>query len=255
MDGDSHRYAGTLLLITAMTCLGTGTTQAQTPPKPGATRMVCWQDNAGNRACGDSVPAQYADRQRTVLDGSGRTIKVVPGALTPAQRAEKDAQARETAALQQAADQQAAYDRALLATYSRPQELAELRDDRLSSLDTRISLAESGLKRDSVSLAELRSRLPAEGSTEKPWPRLLNQIKTYEAAVTDSQRALSDMYKERDGVCANFARDIQRFQELKSGTVAYQSPCPALGTLDQPAAAGPATASSSNTVKVQPKIK
>jgi hypothetical protein len=217
--------------------------------------MVCWKDNAGNRACGDSVPAQYADRQRDVLDGSGRTIKVIPGALTPEQRAAKEAQARETAALQQAADQQAAYDRALLATYSKPQELAELRDDRLSSLDTRISLAESGLKRDSVSLAELRSRLPPEGSAEKPWPRLLNQIETYEAAVTDSQRALADMRKERDVVCANFARDIQRFQELKTGTVVYQSPCPAPGSLDQPIATGPATASSNSTVKLQPKVK
>lgn len=255
MDGDSRRYAGTLLLIAALTCLGTGQAPAQTPPKPGATRMVCWTDSAGRRACGDAVPAEYASKERSVLDGSGRTIKVIPGALTPAQRAEKEAQAREMAAVQQAADQQAAHDRSLLATYSRPQELAELRDDRLSSLDTRISLAESGLKRDSVSLAELRSRLPAEGSAEKPWPRLLNQIKTYEQAVTDSQRALAEMHKERDNVCSTFAHDIQRFQELKSGTVAYQSPCPAPGSLDAPAPAGPATASNNNTVKLQPKVK
>lgn len=244
-----------MLLIAATICWGPGLAQAQTPPKPGAKRMVCWEDDAGRRACGDAVPAQYADRQRAVLDGSGRTIKVIPGAMTPAQRAEQEAQARELAALQQAADQQAAYDRALLATYSKPQELAELRDDRLSSLDIRISLAESGLKRDTVTLAELRSRLPPEGAAEKPSPRLLNQIKSYEDALADAQRALGDMHREREGMCASFARDIQRFQELKTGTASYESTCPAPGSLEAPVAAGPNTASSNGTVKLQPKIK
>ncbi|MGH8518118.1 MAG: hypothetical protein ACREUE_11730, partial [Panacagrimonas sp.] len=125
MDGDSRRHAGTLLLIAAMTFGVSGLAQGQTPPKAGSTRMVCWQDDAGRRACGDAVPAQYANRQRAVLDGSGRTIKVIPGALTPEQRASQEAKSREVAALQQAADQQAAYDRALLATYSKPEELVE----------------------------------------------------------------------------------------------------------------------------------
>lgn len=251
MDRDLRRNAGTLLWIAATALLGSGLAQAQTPPKAGATRMVCWQDDAGRKACGDSVPARYADRQRSVLDGSGRTVKVIPGALTPEQRAEKEARSRELAALQQAADQQAAYDRALMATYSRPEELVELRDDRLESLDIRISLAEAGLKRDTVTLAELRSRLPAEGAAEKPPPRLLAQIKNYEEAIADSQRGLAELHRNREGVCTTFARDIERFQELKTGSAAFQSPCPAPGSLVPDAA----TASSGDTVKLQPKVK
>jgi hypothetical protein len=239
------------VLVATLALLGTGLTQAQTPPKAGSTRMVCWHDDAGRKACGDSVPAKYADRQRSVLDGSGRTIKVIPGALTPAQRAEQEAKARELAVLQQAADQRAAYERALMATYSKPEDLAELRNDRLEALDTRISLAEAGLQRDSVSLAELRSRLPGEGSSEKPAPRLLNQIKGFEESVTDSQRALGDLRRDRENLCNTFARDIQRFQELKTGSVTYQSACPAPGSLDTAAA----TASNNDTVKLQPKPK
>lgn len=254
MDGDPRRLAGTLLTLAATALLAAAPAQSQTPPKAGGTRLVCWQDDAGRKACGDSVPAKYADRQRSVLDGSGRTIKVIPGALTPAQRAEQEAQAREVAAMQQAADQQAAYDRALMATYSRPEDLAELRDDRLESLDTRIALAEAGLQRDSVSLAELRSRLPAEGAADKPTPRLLNQIKGYEEAVAHSQRALGEMRRDRENLCTTFARDIQRFQELKSGAVTYQSPCPAPGSLEAPAAVA-GTGAGKDTVKLQPKIK
>lgn len=255
MDGDLRRNAGILLLGAAVALLGVGVAQAQSPPKGAGKRMVCWQDDAGRKACGDSVPAQYADRQRAVLDGSGRTIKVIPGAMTPEQRAEHEAQARELAALQQAEDQRAAYDRALLATYSKPQDLAELRDDRLESLDIRISLAEAGLKRDSVSLAELRSRLPAEGSAEKPTPRLLRQIKGFEESVSASQRALGEMRRDRESVCTNFARDIRRFQELKSGTVTYESPCPAPGSLNEETAGDAKTASAGETVKLQPQVK
>lgn len=251
MDGDSRRHAGNLLLIAAMTLAVSGLATAQTPPKAGSTRMVCWQDDAGRRACGDSVPAQYANKQRAVLDGSGRTIRVIPGALTPEQRAAHEAKAREVAVLQQAADQQAAYDRALTATYSKPEELVELRDDRLDSLDTRISLAEASVKRDTVTVAELRSRLPAQDSDEKPTPRLLNQIKTYEQALADSQRIASDLRRDREAVCATFARDIQRFQELKGGTVTFQSSCPAPGSLQAPATA----ANSNDTVKVQPSVR
>lgn len=254
MDGDLRRNAGSLLLSAALALSGVSGALAQSPPKGAGKRMVCWTDDAGRKACGDSVPAQYADRQRAVLDGSGRTIKVIPGAMTPEQRAEQEAKARELAALQQAEDQRAAYDRALLATYTRAEELAELRDDRLESLDIRIGLAEAGLKRDSVSLAELRSRLPAEGSSEKSPPRLLNQIKAFEESVADSQRALGEMRRDRENLCSTFARDIQRFQELKTGTVTYQSPCPAPGSLDPSLAGGKATAPT-NTVKLQPQIK
>ncbi len=228
MDGDRPARGNTWLLLAAAV-LFSSTAVAQT----GNKRLVCWTDDLGRKACGDSLPAQYANKQRTIIDSSGRTVKVIPAAIAPEQRAAAEAQARVDAIAKRAAEQQDAYDRALLATYSRPQELAELRNDRLASIDTTIELSESAARRNAVSVAELRARLPAADSKEKPHPALLKQIESFETALADSQRSLGDMRKARERLCSTFTRDILRFQELKSGGVTFNSPCPAVGSLSQ----------------------
>lgn len=224
MRGDRPALAGVWLLL-AVAALTPPNVQAQ------SKRLVCWTDEMGRKACGDSLPPKYADKPRNIIDSSGRTVKVVPGALTQEQRAAMEARARQDAVAQRAADQQSAYDRALLATYANPQELAALRDDRLASIDTSIELSESAARRDTVSVAELRARLPAAGSKEKPQPRLLKQITEFEASLSATQHSLAALRKNRETLCNNFTRDISRFQELKNGTVAFSSPCPAIGSL------------------------
>jgi len=232
MRGDRPASAGLWLLIAVVVL---------TPPTvlagPGNKRLVCWTDDMGRKACGDSLPPKYADKARNIIDSSGRTVKVVPGAMTQEQRVALEAKARQDAVSQRAADQQSAYDRALLATYATPQELAALRDDRLTSIDTSIELSEAAVRRDTVSVAELRARLPAAGSKEKPEPRLLAQITEFEQSLADAQRSLASMRKNRETLCNNFTRDIRRFQELKNGAVTFTSSCPAAGSLSSDTAA------------------
>jgi hypothetical protein len=215
---------------------------ALTLPGPGTAagkRMVCWTEDSGARACGDSIPPRYAGSKKEILDSSGRTIKVIPGTLSPEQRAAKAEQAERDAVAQREAERQAAYERALLTTYAQPQELAALRDDRLATIDTRIRLTEAAAARDAVSVAELRARLP-ESDAGKPAPAaLLQKIAEFEASLASNQRAVIDMRRQRDEICTTFARDMRRYQQLKSGSVAFESPCPAPGAFapaeDQPA--------------------
>lgn len=223
-----HPVIGKGRLIAALVAgLACAPLAAQTGASGGGKRLVCWTDEHGIRTCGDSVPPRYADKERQVLDRAGRTVKVIPGAMTPEQRAAHEAaKARETEA-QREAERQAAYDRALLNTYTRPQELAALRDDRLATVDTRIRLTESAAARDAVAVAELRARLPQEGSGKKPGARLQASIAEFETSLAANQRAVADMRKQREEICKTFTRDIHRFQELKHGRVDYDSPCPA----------------------------
>lgn len=239
MRGERPAFSGLCLLLAAaiLTAPTAGAQSAgqQRTPTGGHKRLVCWTDDAGRKACGDSLPPQYADKTRAIIDSAGRTVRVVPGALTPEQREAMEAKAREDAVAQRAADQQSAYDRALLATYSTPQELAALRDDRLASLDTSIELSEASARRDAVSVAELRARLPAADSKEKAPTRLLKQVAEFEKSLAETQRSLGLMRKNRDALCNNFSRDIRRFQELKNGAVTFSSPCPAAGSLSEDA--------------------
>lgn len=202
-------------------------------------RMVCWTEDNGARACGDTIPPRYAGREKEILDSSGRTVKVIPGTLTPEQRAAKAEQAQRHAVAQREAERQAAYERALLTTYDQPQELAALRDNRLATVDTRIRLTEAAAARDAVSVAELRARLPAPG-TGKPAPAaLLQKISEFEASLASNQRAVADMRRQREEICTTFALDIRRFQQLRTGSVTFESPCPPPGaftpTQDRPA--------------------
>ena len=230
MSGERRTLGGLWLLLAALLAFPS-IASAQSPSRPSGKKLVCWNDELGRRSCGDSVPPRYADKQRNVMDGTGRTVKVIPGALTPEQRAAAEAKAKQDAIAQRAADQQAAYDRALLATSARPQDLAAVRDDRLSSVDTTIELSEAAARRETVSVAELRARLPPPGSKDKAPPGLLKQIAEFETSLAHTQRSLSEMRKNRETLCANFTRDIERFQLLKSGTVTYTSPCPVAGSL------------------------
>lgn len=229
MRGETRSLAAACLLLATALVSSTAALAQSKPPPPSHKRMVCWTDDAGRKSCGDALPSNYADKQRTILDGTGRAAKVIPGAMTAEQRAVMDAKARDDAAAQRVADQQAAHDRALLATYATPKELAALRDDRLSSIDTSIELSEAAVRRDTVSLAELRARLPASGAA--PNPRLTKQIAQFEDSLTSAQRLLGEMRTNREALCNSFTRDIARFQELKNGTVTYSSPCPAPGSL------------------------
>lgn len=232
--------AGMIALALAL-CAMSPSLQAQAKK-----RLVCWTDNAGNRACGDAVPPQYANKQMVILDGSGRTVKVIPGALTPEQRAEQEAQALIEAEQQRVADKQAAHDRALTATYSTAQDIAELRDSRLAIIDSQIDIAESAARRDAVSLAELRARLPLPDSEQKPAPELVQNVERFEQGIAETQRGITDLRRKREQLCEESARDILRFQELKSGVVSFRSPCPPPGSLatdsEKPADLGAARA-------------
>lgn len=202
---------------------------------PSKKRLVCWDDEVGNRSCGDAVPARYAGKEKQVLDQSGRTIKTIPGDLTPEQRAAQTLQLQQEAEAKRVADQQAAYDRALTATYSTPQDLVVLRNDRLTTIDTTLEIREAAARRDSVTLAELRTRLPEAGSKAVPDPAVVKSISQYEASLAENQKVIADLIRSRETICTNFTRDIQRFQELKTGTATFASPCPAGGSLHRPA--------------------
>lgn len=226
-----------LALVAAV--FGAGAIAANSPPSkaPAKKRVVCWTEEGGRRSCGDAVPAQYAAREKTILDEKGRVVRVIPAALTGEQLAAREAAAREAQIAKAEADKQDAYDRALTATYSRPQELAALRDDRLAALDTSIEVTGEAITRDEASLAGLRKRLPAPGSTDKAPAVLLKKIAGFESSLGDNRRALAEMRQKREALCTTFERDIRRFQELKGGVVSFQSPCPAPSALKTAGAA------------------
>ncbi len=192
-------------------------------------KVVCWKDDAGRRACGNAVPPKYAKKERQILDSVGRTREVIPAEMTAEEREAAQAKAQAEAKAALARERQAAYDRALLQTYSETHELIALRNDRLATIDTRTDLTQAAARRDASALADLRSRLPEPGSRKKAHPRLLANIEKFEGLVAANTRAISELVQNRADICTSFTRDIKRFQEITLGRVDQDSPCPPPG--------------------------
>lgn len=183
------------------------------PDGDGSVRVFKWTDERGVVHYGDSVPAEYAQSDRSVLNGQGVELSHAPGQRSAAQLSAEDQAAQQAA-------QRAQHDRFLLATYASAQEIEQLRDERLDqiagqikasssyidSLSTRLTaLQERAMHFEPYSSAPTARRMPDELAEELV--RTVNESRTQRAALESKRRAEVDMR-------AQFEADLQRYREL-----------------------------------------
>ncbi len=171
--------------------------------------VQCWQDDRGQRVCGDVVPPAEARRQRELVDQRGVTKKVLP-----AQKSAAEAEA--AARSQRDREQGLAYDRYLLQAYTSVADIERTRDERLAVLDGRLRLAEKSLGDTEATLRDLNQRAAAKPDSGEPAnPKLRARIDEFNAAKIDSAEAMKRIRSEREKISADFARDILRYRELR----------------------------------------
>ena len=179
-------------------------------------KVQCWTDEHGHRACGDSVPPQYADKERDVVNQRGVVVDKKERAKTAAEveaaeRAEQQAEEE-----RKRVKQQEAYDRFLMQTYQSVDELETARDARLSALTTRINLADKAAHDSQKTLETLKARAADLQKEGKPADEKLNKhIAAFQRSTEDNTKALEQLKTEHDAVDAEFTRDIARYQELR----------------------------------------
>lgn len=200
-------------------------------------KLQCWTDDRGQRACGDAVPPGEARRQRAIIDQRGVVKKVLP-----AQKSAAEIEAQLKA--QRAREQAEAYDRYLLQAYQSVDEIGRARDERIAAIDARLRIAEKSLADASATLNELRQRAataaPAAPAATKPAaeeidPKLADKIATFTASRASQAEAVTRLRHERERIQSDFARDINRYRELRAPAPAATAPTP-------PAAPEPAPA-------------
>lgn len=166
-----------------------------------AATVQCWKNDAGQRICGDAVPPSEVRRQRELVDQRGITQKVLPAQKSAA---EVEVEAR----TQREREQALAYDHYLLQSYTSVADIERTRDERITALDGRLRLAEKALGDTETTLADLNRRVAAE-------PKLRPRIDEFNAAKIDHAGAMKRIRGEREKVSTDFARDIQRYRELR----------------------------------------
>lgn len=180
-----------------------------------AEHIFKWVDENGEIQYGDRVPAQYASKERKVIDDQGRTVKVYDAAKTPEQRAEAKALANQQAEQKKLAEQQAVRDHSLLATYSSEEDMLQARDGKITSVETLIQLTNSRIESMQKRLGELtKDAAEFERSGKKLPEGLVSQMKNIQEQIQQNETFVDQKEKEKEQLSQKFNEDIKRYREL-----------------------------------------
>ena len=189
-------------------------------------RLYKWVDENGVTHYGDSVPPQYAEQDRDILNTQGVVVDREQGLITEEERAEAARLAAIENAEREKKEAAARRDQILLTTYLSVEEIEMLRDRRVELLDARIKVTEqylNNLRKRLLGLQdEARRYRPYSAEEDAPDipENLALDISRTVGAINLYEGTLSSTRDEQTALKQTFARDISRFRALKGLTAA-----------------------------------
>ena len=180
-------------------------------------RVFKWEDEDGNVYYGDSIPAEFSERPKEVLNDQGVAVDAIEGKKTEEQleeeaRLEKIRVAQE---LQQRADQ------ALLNTYLSVEEIEMHRDRRVELFQAQAKVTELYLRNLSGRLESIRT----EASRYQPYSQdsnapmipdeLAADLRETKDTIARHESNLKKYERNEREIIERFDRDIARFKILK----------------------------------------
>ncbi len=176
-----------------------------------------WVDSNGQVHYGDSVPPEYADEPKQLVDEHAIPRREIAGKKTAEQIAAEKREAEMAAQreLQRRADQ------TLIITYQNVHEIEMHRERRIELFKAQARVTELylGNQRRQLNLMqnERKGYKPYSADPKAPQvpTKLVDDIKETEALIERHQQNLRDYQKEEETIRQRFDRDIRRFKELK----------------------------------------
>jgi PHP family Zn ribbon phosphoesterase len=211
------RKATTFLALVLSGCIVAGISHAQTGEKKRQTYK--WTDDKGVTHYGDSVPAEYSQREQRVLNSQGVEVKKNQAEMSSAEAAAYAAQQKEET-------QRRAHDMFLISTYPSVKEIEQVRDSRMDQINVQISAAEAyigsltsrvdGLKQRAMIFTPYNKspnarRMPDDLAEEMV--RALSELRTQNSALAQRRGELQSVVDQ-------FDVDIKRFKELRASAAA-----------------------------------
>jgi hypothetical protein len=205
-----------MVLPAALLALLAGAADAQSGKDK--TKLYRWVDKNGQVHYGDSVPPEYAEQDREILNRQGVPIGREEGLITPEEAAAKAAEEK----AERDARKRKLRDRVLLQTYQNVQELEVLRDTRLELVDAQLTIQEQSL----ANLRAQRAQVLRQASRFAPISKEADAPQMPDEMTDDLERSASDIEtqernlqkrrEERENIRLNFEADIQRYKELRA---------------------------------------
>ncbi|BBI98346.1 hypothetical protein FGKAn22_00390 [Ferrigenium kumadai] len=181
---------------------------------PAAAKMYKWVDDQGVTHYGETIPPEYANKDRSELNKSGRVIKKQE-VLTPEERRSKeeaDAKKRSDA---EVALEQKRRDKALLNTYSNVKEIDLARSRNLQQVDARLNSMNSQVKMANNNLLGLQKEADDFTKSNRKIPKSLQEdLQESQARLNKAQQDLEKAKADKAAVEARYDADKARYKEL-----------------------------------------
>ncbi len=180
-------------------------------------KLYRWVDKNGIVHYGDTVPAEYAELEKQVLNERGITLDVLHGKKTPEELAEEKRQ-QELLAEREAQRRQ---DRALLATYLSVDEIVMHRDRRIELFQAQSRVTELYLRNLQKRLEKLQGLAAGfrpysdNPDAEMIDPDLASDIAETRDTIARHEANLKRFKEDEQNIVASFNGDITRFKSLK----------------------------------------
>ncbi len=178
-----------------------------------------WVDEQGNVHYSDKLPPSAMQKEREILDESGRTVKSIGRVETQEEKDAKKQAGSEDAAekkrLQEERAEQARKDNILLQTFSTERDINLAREDRLTQIDSNISILEANTAKSKKKVETLEAQVAAIEKNKKEVPEnVANNLAKAQKKVKDNEAHLARKKKEREVLIEKFDADLKRFREL-----------------------------------------
>ena len=180
-------------------------------------RVYKWVDENGQVHYGDSIPPEYSDLPKQVLNDFGVTVDHLDGRKTEEQLEAE----RKAAELKLQKELQMQADRALLATYLNVDEIVMHRDRRIELFQAQSRVTELYLH----NLERRLTKLKRDASRYRPYstdpdaplidPDLVADITETQDTIARHQRNLMKFQEDERLMVTRFEGDINRFKSLK----------------------------------------
>ena len=173
-----------------------------------------WVDNQGVTHYSETLPPEYADKNRQILNKSGVVIKT-QDVLTPEARRASEAQSAKNSADAVAARDQRRYDKSLVDSYSSVDEIDLAKSRSLQQLDAGITSINSQITMVTNHLSDLQKEVAERRKENKKVPTfMLNEIKESQDRLGSLQQDLAKSKEKRAAVQARFDSEKARYKEL-----------------------------------------
>ncbi len=179
-----------------------------------------WKDNNGNTQYGDQVPAEDVDNGRVKVNEGGQVVEKISPARTPEEQRRFEEQQRIAKLERQRKEEQEAYDRVLLATFNSPEEIIEVRDERINLIEQSINLSRERLRKQQKELVKLndsRNRFIDRDMEPPEWIEK-NELKVL-SRIAGIEEYIRDKGLEKEKLRISFGEDLNRYKELTKRSV------------------------------------